>query len=126
MKAKSLRNYKKNGKDVFVYAIHKISAEDAETYEAIQGTKLRHDKDSGNMLFFSVRYSGEDITLNFNQDKTGVYVDTSEIDKARSIAEQYGADFGAIMVQQFLSTKAPAPAPVTTPVEEPSDDISKM
>lgn len=127
MKGQFLRNYKnEKGTTVFVYAVSGTD-EELETFGAIQGTKLRNDKDTGKPLWFTIRYVADNVALNFNKDETSVYADTSELDKAQSIAEQYGANFGEILVKQMLGAKAAQAAPVQTPAPaESNDDLSGM
>ena len=89
---KFLRSYKKrdSGTTVFIYGL--INKADKAAYAAIQGEYHREDAD-GISLYFSTKYIGERGTL--IQTANGKVVpDMSAFDKAASLAEQYGGNFG--------------------------------
>mgnify|MGYP001004127354 CR=1 FL=1 len=124
MKAKSVRNYKKStGTTVFVYELTGTTEELAR-YAEIQGEFHIIDEKSKKPLYFTTRYVGENVNVLFNQAGDKVFPDTSEMDKVKSLAEQHGADFGALLVQSQLQSMFASKPAVTAeaPVEEPADD----
>ena len=92
MNVSLVRSYRsQNGNVTFVYRVTGTKDEIAK-YQELQGDFYRQD-DDGNPLWFTTRCIGEKgkliITPNDN-----IVPDTSEFDKAASLAEQYGGNFG--------------------------------
>ena len=97
MKGKFLRSYvSKAGNDVFVYAVSG-TPEQIAAFKTAQGDNIREAED-GTPLYFTTRYSGENISLGINQ-KGGVFVDNSEFKKANSLVKQYGGNLGQEMAK---------------------------
>ena len=115
-----VRNYKnKKGNTVFVYRV-KGSPADVAAYIKAQGENVRHEDDDASKapLFFTTRYSGEKISLGLTAAGS-VFVDTSALDKAASLAAQFGGNLGTELAKQaamdILGGKS---APVATPEKE--------
>ena len=119
MKATSIRNYvkKETGNDVFVYSVTFANEEQHEAFRNAQGTQYRVDQKTGQILWFSSRYHGENIDLIITSNNK-VVADTSAFAKAKSLAKQYGGDFGQelakasaqALVAGLIRPSAPAPA----------------
>lgn len=110
-----VRSYKKNGKDVFVYAVTG-SKEATDKYEQTQGEFFRKDDTTGNGLFFSTRYVGEKVPLIITE-KGNVVADMSEYAKAASLASQFGGNLGVELAKN-AAAKLMGSSPVSEPVSE--------
>ena len=132
MNVKLIRSYRsKNGNVTFVYAVSG-STQQVETYKEAQGEFYRED-DAGTPLWFTTRCIGDNgkllITTNGN-----IVPDMSEFDKAASIAQQYGGNFGTELAKASAAkilggapTEAPAaPTQPTSVSAEESTDIEQM
>jgi hypothetical protein len=87
------RNYRsKKGNIVFVYSVEGTE-KDMQAYEESVGENIRHDEVSGKPLYFTTRYAGDRISLLITSNGN-VVVDTSEFDKAASLASQFGGNLG--------------------------------
>lgn len=129
MKATFQRSYRKSGSAnlVFVYALLNVTPAQKEEYMNNLGENYRED-DKGNPLYFSTRYSGDNVTL-IKTTNDRYVPDMSEFDKASSLASQYGGNFGTELAKaaaaKLVSGQSQAqPANrVTTPeVEEEQID----
>lgn len=117
IKATCIRNYVKTetGNDVFVHSVTFDSQEEHEAFKAAQGNKYRVDQKTGEILWFSSRYHGETVKLLISASNK-VIADTSAFAKAKSLAKQYGGDFGQELAKASAQalvvgiTKASAPA----------------
>lgn len=86
MKGKKIRQYRKdNGNLVHVYAVSGTDAEIA-LFEECQGDNLVVDEDTP--LWFTVNYAGESTDL-IATSKGNIIADTSKMDAAMSLADQY-------------------------------------
>ncbi len=127
MKIVFLRTYKKVGTKgvftMFVYAVTGTTAELAKFKEA-QGEHYRESEEK-EPLYFSNKYVGEEAKLIITS-KGKVVPDTSETDKAASLAKQYGGDFGSAIANALAakivnSQTAPAPVKEQEHVDETLD-----
>ena len=104
------RIYKKSatGKVMFVY--HVSGDQHAlDQFETIQGEHYRTD--NGTPVWFTSRYVGESCKLLITTAGK-IVADTSEFDKAKSLAEQFGGNFGqAIADAQAAKLVQPSAAP---------------
>lgn len=128
LKCTKIREYMKNGKPRFVYAVSG-SKEELAKYKKIQGEYYREDDKTGAPIYNTGRaFIQKTGNLGFTFDGTGVYQDQSELNELKSIAEQTGANLGDILlkarVDQMLNGNS-APAP-TAPVAEDTQDVSKL
>lgn len=122
MKAKFLRNYRKasTGNMVYVYRVTG-SAKDIEAFKKAQGENLVVDEKTGDILWFTTRYSGDTVDLIITQNGK-VIADTSEFDKASSLCEQYqgtalGDQLARVFAEKLLSNNKSANAPVEQPAK---------
>lgn len=122
LKARFLNSYRsaKTGKTVFRYEVMGTPAE-LEAYRAAKGENNRDNEDNGNPLFFSTEYTGEVIDLGISR-KGNAFVDTTEMDKAASLAAKYGGNLGQEiakgLAQSIVSRiKSTAVAPVAKTTE---------
>ena len=116
-----VRSYKKNGKDVFVYAVTG-SKEATEKYKETQGEFYRQDDTTGNGLFFSTRYVGDNTKLIITE-KGNVVADMSEFAKAASLASQFGGNLGTELARNAaakLMGGSNTPVEVAAPVADAS------
>lgn len=130
LQASFTRNYKKSGNTVFVYTFLNLSDVNKEKLKAIQKDFYREDE-AGNPLWFTTRYVGEKVDVVGNEKSGKLYADTSALDKAASMAAQYGGNLGQelakISAAQLLGV-----APQSMGVENPQvnsihpDDLDKM
>jgi hypothetical protein len=95
MNATFARNYVKQstGNDVFVYSVSFANETEHETFKTAQTNNYRVDAKTGDVLWFSSRYHGESAALIITSNNK-VVADTSAFAKAKSLAKQYGGDFG--------------------------------
>jgi hypothetical protein len=95
MNATFARNYVKQstGNDVFVYSVSFANETEHESFKTTQGVQYRVDAKTGDVLWFSSRYHGEATALIITSNNK-VVADTSAFAKAKSLAKQYGGDFG--------------------------------
>jgi len=94
MKITFLRNYRKSGtgNPVFVYTVSGTEKEIGE-YSQAQGEQLRLDEETQKPLWFSTRYVQDNGKLIITRNGK-IVADTSEFDKAASLAQQYGGNLG--------------------------------
>ena len=93
MKATFVRSYpKSNTTTVFVYTVN-ATEEQLALYKKAQGDNYRIDNKTGDVLWFTPRYVGETANLLITSNNK-VVADMSEMAKAKSMAEQYGGNFG--------------------------------
>tara|TARA_Y100000385_G_C12617510_1_gene435586 strand:- start:20 stop:418 length:399 start_codon:yes stop_codon:yes gene_type:complete len=100
-----------NGTLVFKYGISGKS-DSVEAYEGSKGDYLRHSDQSGSPLFFTTRYTGDNIKLTVTSEGEWI-VDTSDIDKMTSLAEQNPMLKEAIanrLLDDILKTNSTVPA----------------
>ena len=118
MKGTKIRQYRKdNGNLVHVYAVSGTDAELA-VFEECQGDNLVVDEETP--LWFTVNYAGESTDL-IATSKGNIIADTSKMDAAMSLADQYsgtatGDAIAAKIADQlvgdlFASKPASTPAP---------------
>lgn len=126
MKGKFLRSYRKasSGNNVFVYTVTGTEEQLAQ-YKEIQKENYVEDDKTGKPLWFSTRYYGDNIDLVITA-KGNVVPDTSEFDKAASLASQYGGNLGTeiakIAAGNLLGVTQSAPTqPVTQPTSGPEN-----
>lgn len=125
MKATFARTYvkKETGNDVFVYSVTFANEEEHNTFKAAQGSNYRVDAKTGEILYFSSRYHGEAIDLIVTSNNK-VVADTSAFAKAKSLAAQYGGDFGQELAKasaQSLVAGLIKPSAQTAPTAQPTD-----
>lgn len=126
MKATSIRNYvkKETGNDVFVYSVNFANEEEHNAFKDAQGAQYRVDAKTGQILWFSSRYHGENIDLIITSNNK-VVADTSAFAKAKSLAKQYGGDFGQELAkasaQSLVAGIIRPNAPATTPDAQLTD-----
>jgi len=129
MKATFARTYvkKETGNDVFVYSVTFANDAEHESYKTAQGNKYRVDQKTGDNLYFSPRYHGEAIDLIITSNNK-VVADTSAFAKARSLAAQYGGNFGEALAQESAKSlvaglikpqASTQPAPTADPANLP-------
>jgi hypothetical protein len=107
LKAKFVKNYKTrktvNGESVlqtrFIYNVSGTE-EELKAYEEAQGEYYQTDDKTGKALYFSTSYAGDNIELTIGDN--GVYTDTSEMDKLKSLIDQYGEATVRIMMTKGL------------------------
>lgn len=77
---------------MFVYRITKSTEEEMNAYKRyLTGKGYEPREDEGCIIFQTPNYSGEQITIGISPTSGIPYVDNSAMNKARSIARQYGA-----------------------------------
>ena len=130
LKGKFVGQYRssKTGNLVFKYDV--IGKEVAD-YEASKGSNVRHNDDTGNPLFFTTRYSGDNINFIKTNPEVGEgewIVDTSEMDKLTSLAESnpmLKEEIAKHMLAQIL--KASTPSTQSAPaVEAKADEVKEV
>ena len=98
--AKFHHQYKKNGKDVYVYDISGPEAEKAQ-YKESKGEFARENEDTGNPVYFTGFYAGEEVP--FKQSAKGSwFLDTSEMDKNAALVARYGGNLGQAMANAIV------------------------
>jgi hypothetical protein len=98
MKAIYVSQYTKaNGNTVNRYKVTGSAAE-LKAYEAAQGDNFRKDSKTGDPIFFSTNYVGEQVNLIITE-KGKVVADMSEFRKAESLVKQFGGNFGQALAQ---------------------------
>lgn len=91
MKAKFASNYRsETGTPVFRYVVSGTEKELKE-FEDAAGEYFRTDKETGQPLWFSIRYVGEDVSLSITENSK-IVADDSEIVKIKSLIDQYGVE----------------------------------
>ena len=138
LKGKFVGQYRssKTGNLVFKYD---VIGKDVADYEASKGDNVRHNDDTGNPLFFTTRYTGDNIKFIKTNPEVGEgewIVDTSEMDKLTSLAEQNPMLKDAIaqhMLQELLKSNsaptqssAPSVGKVEASPEVEEDDLGDM
>jgi len=131
-KATFLRNYRKlGGQIVFVYMVIGMTPAQKDDYKAIQGEFYREDEETGNPLYFSTRYTNDNITL-IKTRNGRLTVDNSEFDKAASLAASYGGNLGTEIAKQAAAkllgnsgSASVAPAQVTSNQVATADGIDQ-
>ena len=77
---------------MFVYVITKSTEDEMNAYKRFLATKgYEVREDNGQVIYQTPNYSGEEITIGISPTSGIPYVDNSAMNKARSIARQYGA-----------------------------------
>jgi hypothetical protein len=125
LQATYIRQYRKQGstKTTFVYKVESSSAEELASFETAQGSYHRVDPKTGTPVWFTTRFVGETAELIIT-DNNKVIADMSEFEKARSLSEQYGGNFGDMLANK-LANKLVAPAPSPKQDSKP-EDISSL
>jgi hypothetical protein len=101
--AKFSRNYRsKKGNVVFIYEVSG-NEKSIAAYEEAMGDNIRHDEVSGKALFFTTRYSGDNAKLLITSNGR-VVIDTSDFDKAASLAAQFGGNLGESLANAAAAT----------------------
>ena len=77
---------KKKGCKMFRYVLSGTSDE-IETYKVIAGEGYR-ENENGQSLWFTRNYVGDNLLMGFNQDQTGMFVNTVKQDKLLSLVGQ--------------------------------------
>ena len=90
------------GNEVYRYKVSG-SPDAMLAYEEAQGDYYRVDEKSGNVLWFTSRYVGEQATLIVNPDNNKIYADMSEFKKVASLSSQFGGQLGAEIAKQAVS-----------------------
>lgn len=90
------------GNEVYRYKVSG-SPDAMLAYEEAQGDYYRVDEESGNVLWFTSRYVGEQATLIVNPDNNKIYPDMSEFKKVASLSSQFGGQLGAEIAKQAVS-----------------------
>lgn len=118
------RIYKKSttGKVMFVYHVSGDQAS-LDQFETIQGEHYRTD--NGTPVWFTSRFVGESCKLLITSAGK-IVADTSEFDKAKSLADQFGGNLGqaiadAAAAKLVQPTDTPPSAPEHT-APEPTED----
>jgi hypothetical protein len=121
------RTYRsKNGNATFVYTV-KGSQEDLAAYKEAQGNFFR-ENEHGVPLWFTTRFIGNTGTLVITSNGN-IVPDMSQFDKAASLAEQYGGNFGQELAQasaQQILGISPAPAAPAAPVHAPDAQAPEL
>ena len=132
MKGTKIRQYRKdNGNLVHVYAVSGTKQEIA-LFEECQGDNLVVD--NGQPLWFTVNYAGESTDL-IATSKGNIIADTSKMDAAMSLADQYagtatGDAIAARLADElvgslFASKPSAQPAPQKV-AEESGEDFGDL
>lgn len=101
------------GNTVFRYKVTG-STEELKAYAKAKGEYHRVDEKTGDVLFFTTKYTGDTIPLVITS--TGnVIADMSEFRKAESLAKQFGGNLGDALASQSASALLGKP---NTPTEE--------
>lgn len=106
----------KNGNDVFRYKVTG-KPESLAIFESVQGDNYRVDEATGNILWFTTRFAGDDATLVVNSDTGKCYADMSEYRKQASLAKQFGGNLGDQIAKSavgklFRNAEQPVAEPV--------------
>lgn len=104
LKATFVRQYRKagTGRMVFVYAITG-PADEVKAYETAQGDNLINDEDTGAPLMFTINPTPAKVN-SVIITRAGQYrIDTSELDRAKALVEQYGGNFGDALATKLLA-----------------------
>jgi hypothetical protein len=129
LKAKFLRSYVKNGKDVFVYAVTG-TPEAIEAYKADQGDNLRMTSGEagyadGTPLFFTPRAS-IDNTVDLIKTQAGRWIpDNSEIRRVANVVAQFGGNFGQAYAQDYFANRGNTSTATPVVEKEPADLAKK-
>jgi len=113
LKGKFVGQYRssKTGNLVFKYD---VIGKEVSDYEASKGSNVRHNDDTGNPLFFTTRYSGDNISFIKTNPEVGEgewIVDTSEMDKLTSLAQSnpmLKEEIAKHMLAQILKASTPS------------------
>lgn len=120
LKIKFLRSYRsKNGTPTFVYGVSG-SAEAHAAYAEAQGSFLRTDENTGEVLWFTTRFVGEKCDL-LVTDTGKVIADMSKFEQAASLCEQYNGVFGEKLAEHYIRQLTGKQAPQVTPDETSGD-----
>lgn len=133
MKGKRIRQYRhpESGNLVYVYAVSGTQT-DLDVFAECQGDNLVVD--NGTPLWFTVNYAGETCEL-IQTSKGSIIADTSKIDAAMSLANQYagtatGDAIAAKLADQLLgdlfAKKSSAQAAPQKEVEESDEDFGEL
>lgn len=98
--AKLVGSYRKpvSGTKVFRFNVFGTEAE-LQEFEAAQGDNYRVDTETGKPMWFSTRYTGDNVTLLIT-DKNQVVADDTELSKLQSLVEQFGAETAQLILMQ--------------------------
>lgn len=122
MKATYLRQYVKaeTGNTVYVYTVDGTPDELAQ-FKSVQGSNYTEDRDTGSVLWFTTKFAMNKCTLMFNQDRTKVFADMSEIDRLTNLANQTGGVVGAELAKAVASMiLGKAGANISAPQAQPA------
>jgi hypothetical protein len=126
MKAKKINEYSKNGRVVKVYEITSATPEQLHLYAEIQGDYYRVNEENQRPLFFYREdFAPNELELQFNRDKTGVYVANNSVQKIMSATERLGNTtlgnaFAQLSAQHLFAQLTGVSVPSTVAVAEPS------
>ncbi len=113
----------RNGNETFRYKV--TGSPDAlSAYEEAQGEYYTVDDATGNVLWFTTRYAGENATIVVT-DAGKIYADMSEFAKQASLAKQFGGNLGQELARsaaEKLIGKPVAGTPVQQTAEKPKSD----
>lgn len=111
--ANKIRQYVKDGKDIFVYA---LSGTESELQEYIdhKGDYIRWDDDNPTTpLLFSSVYVLDQMPVRFSVKQDRYIIDTNEISSLKAQVKWFGGDLGQAyanaVANKLVSRKAPAP-----------------
>lgn len=105
MKIKALKPYRNaKGTMVFPYMVVSGTPKELAAFKAAQGTNYREGNregtpEFGKPIWFTTRFIGDTSTLAVSE-KGKIYADTSQLDKAASLAAQYGGNLGQELARQ--------------------------
>ena len=116
MKIKFLKQYRKKetGRLVFVYSVSGTAAQ-IKAYKEAMGERLVED--NGVCLWFTTRFIGNSGSLIMTSENK-VIADTSALDQAQSLVDQFPGALGQEIARQFVGNLlggSNASAPVSTP-----------
>jgi len=124
MKAKKINEYSKNGRVVKVYEITSATPEQLHLYAEIQGDYYRVNEENQRPLFFYREdFAPNELELQFNRDKTGVYVTNNSVQKIMSATERLrntalGNAFAQLSAQHLFAQLTGVSAPSAVAVAE--------
>ena len=111
-----------NGNTVFRYEVSG-TPEMLDAFRQAQGEYYREDQKTGKALYFTTRFSGDNVDLGIAEKSGKVYVDMSEFKKAESLVAQFGGNFAQELakakVAELMGNKS-ASATAQVPAADPS------
>ena len=117
LKIKFIRSYRsKNGTPTFVYAVTG-SAEAHAAYAEAQGSFLRTDENTGEVLWFTTRFVGDKCDL-LVTDTGKVIADMSKFEQAASLCEQFNGVFGEKLAEHYIRQLTGKQQPQLPPDDE--------